>query len=177
MTPRAETRTSNRSNNISKEETTMSNASNLSRRDWFRLRISNPENHLGESARKLKESGFQPIEHPPNHDGMDLSELPPLREAILTPDEVRCLIADIKSHAANIQLMQQRGAVNARASAAKDTTRGNDLNVAKDLFLSGQLRRLQFRYRWQDSFWIDTMVHQDNCIRLVRICHSDGPGT
>lgn len=151
----------------------MSDAPELSRRDWFRLRlphqtppaVATPA--LGENANADSPGELKAIEHPPNHDGMDLRDLPPLREAMLGVGDVKSLLKDIQTHGADVQLMQKRAAPNARANVDASSS----LNAAGELFLSGTVKRLQIRYRWQNALWIDTLAQQPDGIRLVRVSH------
>ena len=66
----------------------MSEDKKISRRDWFRLRPSPKvsEDTAKPTTNSMGEvlSGLQAIDHPVNHDGMDLTELPPMREAFLS---------------------------------------------------------------------------------------------
>ena len=95
------------------------------------------------------------VAHPPNHDGMDLSELPPMREAILSPAQVESLFLDIEKLATEVLLMQ-RSTKTALASGTKATT-SQQLNLGKAALLTGKVPRIQLRYRWQDKLWIDTL--------------------
>lgn len=144
----------------------MSDSPKLSRRDWFRLRRAKPAigASVGEQARGLK-----PIAHPENHDGMDLSQLPPMREAVLTPGDVEQLFADIEQLASDVLLMQ-RSTRAARAVASRAET-SERLGAAKRGLLSGELPRLQLRYQWQDTAWIDTLETRPDGFRLIRIAH------
>jgi hypothetical protein len=152
---------------------TMSDPTQLTRRDWFRLRSrkesvatdNRPEKHsMGQSQESL-----QPIANPDNHDGLDLSELPPMREAMLSAEQIRQLFTDIEELADNILLMQ-RTAQSPRAAVAHSTSSVN-LVAARDAILTGQVPRLQIRYRWQNADWIDTLETRESEYRLVRITH------
>ena len=75
----------------------------ISRRDWFRLRsLTRSQEALGEG------NSLQPISEPPNHDGLDLAELPPMHEAVLSADQVRDLFADLRDCARDVQLIARR---------------------------------------------------------------------
>jgi hypothetical protein len=124
---------------------------------------------LSENAQLAESQVLKPIEHPPNHDGLDLSELPPMREAILSVDQIQSLFTDIEQLATDVLLMQH-SSNSQRANVAKADT-GNKLALAKHALLNGQLQKLQIRYRWQDSLWIDTLATQADGYRLVRIAH------
>ena len=86
----------------------MTDSPKLSRRDWFRLRVNREADTTKTRANSMgeKHDGLQPIAHPENHDGMDLSALPPMREAILTRDQVSELFADIEQLATEILFPQ-----------------------------------------------------------------------
>ena len=132
-----------------------------SRRDWFRLKPSRSE-VLGDSQSET----LRAIEAPPNHDGMDLTELPPLREAWLSEDQVRELFADLERFASDVRLVAK-------------TQTGHDqslvLKTACAQLLWGQVARLQIRYCWDASQWIDTLERRTETFRLVRIRHA-APG-
>lgn len=163
----------------------MADDSKMSRRDWFRLRPRRPdsdtptnvtaseslseppiatEHSMGEAP-----NGLQPIAQPDNHDGMNLSELPPMREALLSEVQVRQLFSDIEALASDVLLMQ-RSARSQRATASKATT-AEQLRTAQDTLLSGTVPRLQIRYHWQEANWIDTLERRDEGVRLIRIVH------
>ena len=131
----------------------------MSRRDWFRLRRPKVE-LMGAEQR----SPLRPTEQPPNHDGMDLSELPPMHEAILDDAQVRSLFTDIEECASEIRLIARRGPETSKQQTAS-------LRLAADHFLSGRLSKLQIRYHWQSANWIDTLEQQPQGFRLVRIQH------
>lgn len=139
----------------------------LSRRDWFRLRTPHQHQMLGEKSRD-KES-LTPIAHPPNHDGLDPDLLPPMREAVIAPDQVRALFTDIGQLAEDIMLMQRNTGAR-RASVANAETAKN-LEQAQTALLSGSVQRVQIRYRWKNSLWIDTLKSEADGFHLVRIAH------
>ncbi len=167
----------------------MSDSSKMSRRDWFRLRpqpcrdqsetptsvaqaepdLPNDADHsMGEAP-----NGLQPIAHPENHDGMNLSELPPMREALLSEQQVQQLFSDIATQATDVLLMQ-RSARSQRATAAAAATlsTAEQLTTAQKSLLSGSVPRVQIRYHWQAANWIDTLERREDGIRLVRITHT-----
>ncbi len=160
----------------------MSDLPKLSRRDWFRLSLSGKEKSPAATNSKVVDqkqtrvasisaTGLTPIEHPPNHDGMDLSELPPMREATLTTSQVNELFGDIASVGSDILLMQRRGGGPSARAVARSVGETEQLEAAKIALLSGQLGRVQIRYRWRSSQWIDTLESVDGGFRLVRIEH------
>ena len=159
----------------------MTDSPKISRRDWFRLRVPHQNQMLDkrdtgpakteDSSNAISETatGLMPIEHPPNHDGLDLSALPPMREATLSKEQVITLFSDIEQLATDILLMQRMtGAQRADASKADSSTK---LELAKSALLSGLVPRMQIRYRWQDQQWIDTLKRQDDGFHIVRIAH------
>lgn len=134
----------------------------MNRRDWFRLRSPKEADQLPNSPR------LQPIDLPPNNDGMDLSALPPMCEALISRDEVQLLFADLVDHATNIQLFHKGR--NARADQQAGTS-PDSLPIAASAFLQGLTARLQIRYSWNGADWIDTVETKDIGYRLVRIEH------
>lgn len=151
----------------------MSDSETESRRDSFRLRLhrrdaataSHREASVGEQA-----VGFNPVAHPPNHDGMNLADLPPMREALLSREQVEEVFSDIEQLATDVLLMQ-RSSRTAQASVSQ-ADRSHNLQVAKTSLLSGSLARVQIRYRWQGALWIDTLEAKPGGFRIVRITHS-----
>lgn len=165
------------------------NDKQFSRRDWFRLRtkatstssdLAQSDKHflghetatgnhrsdpgLPETSRQLTE-----IELPPNHDGMDLNQLPPMREALLGIEQIAALFSDIAEFAAEIQLMQRKTGQGRAVGANVSTSR--QLQAAKSALLEGQVPRIQIRYRWQNALWIDTLTRKERQFQLVRIRH------
>jgi hypothetical protein len=154
----------------------------MSRRDWFRLlpRGAEPETanntaasepiHAAAHSMGPAPHGLQAIPHPQNHDGMNLADLPPMREAFLSEEQVRQLFADIEAFASEVLLMQRlAGSAHATASATSAT---EQLRTAQQSLLTGEIARVQIRYRWEDSHWIDTLARRDSDVRLVRIAHT-----
>ena len=153
----------------------MSDSTKISRREWFRLRVPHQNKLLSDSKTPAESEVLKAIEHPPNHDGLDLSELPPMREAILSADQVHSLFTDIEKLATDVLLMQ-RSSNAPRASVSRADTK-SQLEFAKTTLLTGKVQKLQIRYRWQDSLWIDTLATQPQGFRLVRIAHAgNSPG-
>lgn len=161
----------------------MGDGDRTSRRDWFRLQprrtpsidtesddtVSAPGPAMGEAPDRLQE-----IAHPVNHDDMDLSELPPMREARLSEQQVRQLFSDIESLGSDILLMQRSSRaqrVSASRATASTATTAEQLRTAQDSLLSGKVPRVQIRYQWQEANWIDTLELRDDGVRLVRISH------
>jgi hypothetical protein len=131
----------------------------LSRRDWFRLRVPK-QNH--DSLGSDQHGGLQPLAEPPNHDGLNLAELPPVHETILAPEQVRALFSDLRHHAHDVQLM-------VRGNAATDSELSERLRLTCDRLLNGDISKMQVRYHWQDARWIDTLERKPDGIRIVRI--------
>jgi len=128
-------------------------------------RSANPGGHsMGGSP------GLRPVGQPVNHDGMDLSELPPMREACLSEEHVRQLFSDIAALASDIRLMQKSPRAQ-RASALRATT-AEQMHMAQDALLSGAIARVQIRYHWQKANWIDTLERREDGVRLIRIAHA-----
>ena len=152
----------------------MTDGNQMSRRDWFRLRPRRTESNTAvnrvDHSMGEKSHGLQPIDQPVNHDGMDLSELPPMREARLSKEQVCQLFSDIETLASDILLMQ-RSHRSQHASASKATT-AQQLQTARASLLSGRIPRVQIRYHWQDANWIDTLEHGNDDVRLIRIAHN-----
>jgi hypothetical protein len=71
--------------------------------------------------------------------------------------------------ATNILLMR-RSSPSPRAATVHAATSA-ELTLAGSALISGQVPRLQIRYRWQDLDWIDTLASGENGFRLVRIAH------
>ena len=163
----------------------MSDSTRVSRRAWFRLRPPEPIREpqqtpeplpSGERAAAVGQTavGLSEVAHPPNHDGMDLSELPPMREALLSAEQVSELFSDIEQLGTDILLMQ-RSSREARANVANTDTSRN-LQIAKTAILSGTIARIQIRYRWQDTLWIDTLESKPEGYRIIRIAHVSPSG-
>lgn len=143
----------------------------LSRREWFRLRAPRKNATLGRDALNANGSILKPIGQPPNHDGLDLKKLPPMREAMLTWQDMDSLFTDIEQLASDVTFMQ-RGNNNARAYASLIDT-SNRFEMARFALVTGRTKRMQIRYRWGDSLWIDTLEQQASGFRLVRIAHQE----
>lgn len=162
----------------------MTDSFKISRRDWFRLKLpltnqgkAQEENQIADRPAPLVGSGpatgLQPIEHPPNHDGMNLADLPPMRAAVLSTDEVAALFADIGQFGSDVQLMQR--ANDSSRATATTAKMGEQLELAKLALVTGTVPRLQIRYRWDGSLWIDTLKTQPDGFHLVRILHAGSP--
>lgn len=151
----------------------MSDAGRMTRRDWYLL---GPNRATGDNVSELDgaaQRGLQPIAQPINHDGLDLSELPPMREAMLSVDQIKQLFRDLNEHATDIVLMR-RTLQSSRAQAAPVAT-PNDLQLACEALLGGQVPRVQIRYKFAGADWIDTVERRESVFRLVRIVHTARP--
>lgn len=141
----------------------------LSRREWFRLRSPHQNQMLSESTSVVENETLTPIEHPPNHDGLDLALLPPMREAVISDDQLKSLFTDIGQLATDVMLMQRTTGVRRASVASVDTVK--NLEHAQAALLTGSIQRVQIRYRWKNSLWIDTLKREPNGFHLVRIAH------
>ena len=144
----------------------------LSRREWFRLRASHQNQMLGSTSDATETETLTPIEHPPNHDGLDLALLPPMREAVISCDQLKSLFTDIGQLATDVLLMQRTS--NARRASAATINAAKTLEHAQAALISGSIQRIQIRYRWKNSLWIDTLKSDPNGFHLVRIAHQSG---
>lgn len=153
----------------------------MSRRAWFRLRPPTQQEPpapaaaiepIRDPAVGQQTIGLAPVEQPPNHDGMDMSELPPMREAILSKEQVDELFADIEGLGTDVLLMQRRTAAARDRATASPANTANNLQIARTSLLSGKIPRVQIRYRWQDSLWIDTLEAKPEGFRIIRIAHA-----
>lgn len=150
----------------------------MSRRDWFRLRPSRSQddNVVDSSSANVHkpimgqaQEGLRPVAFPENHGGMNLAELPPMRESLLSDEQVQQLFSDIESLASDVLLMQRTST--AQRTSVSSVTTVEQLNAAKVAILSGTISRAQIRYRWENANWIDTLERTGNSYRLVRIQH------
>ena len=157
----------------------MSENARMSRRDWFRLRPQRSEAETQSDGSSLvdrkhvmgqSQETLRPVAPPENHGSIDLTELPPMRESLLSEEQVRQLFSDIESLASDILLMQRLP--NAQRASAPTLDSLEQLRATQLKLLSGLVPRLQIRYHWQGVNWIDTLERRDDGIRLVRIKHS-----
>ncbi len=148
----------------------MSDERRMTRSDWYLLGPSRTPGSNTAGSPSSAGAGLRPIAQPVNHDGLDLSQLPPMREAMLSADQINQLFRDLNEHASDILLMR-RTAQSPRAQAAPAAT-PNDLQLACDAVLSGQVPRVQIRYKFAGADWIDTVERQESSFRLVRIVHT-----
>lgn len=151
----------------------MSDERPMTRSDWYLLGPSRSPGSSTAGSASSARGGLRPIAQPANHDGLDLSKLPPMREAMLSVDQIKQLFRDLNEHATDILLMR-RTAQSPRAQAAPEAT-SNDLQFACDAVLSGQVPRVQIRYKFAGADWIDTVERRESSFRLVRIVHTTRP--
>ncbi len=147
----------------------------VTRRDWFRLKKTHENQLLTDKQQPRQQTVLKPIEHPTNHVGMDLKQLPPLCEAELSREQIAQLFRDIEHLASNIVLLQRNSG--GRSATGASTRSTEQLRLALELILRGDTPRLQIRYRWQDADWIDTLESKkaasgEPSFRLVRISHA-----
>lgn len=141
-----------------------------SRRDWFRLmwkdseKVAEPQSEKNKEQPSVEKPVLNPVSQPVNHGGLDLSELPPMRQADLTEGQVNDLFSDVASCAKDVRLMMR-----SKNSAA------SNLHSAKKAILSGSVSRLQIRYRWEGKYWIDTLQSIPGGFQLIRIAHPGSP--
>ncbi len=134
----------------------------LSRRDWFRLRVPKPSNDLlGDDEQRE----MQPVGDPENHAGLDLADLPPVHEAVLTSEQISALFSDLNNLASNVQLL-------VRGASKGDTYSAQHLQITRDRLLAGDINKIQVRYEWEGARWIDTLEVVPTGFRIVRIKHA-----
>ena len=106
---------------------------------------------------------------PENHGGINLSELPPMCESLLSKEQIEQLFSDIELLASNVLLMQRLP--NAQRTSASSVASADQLKTVMLSLVAGTIARVQIRYRWEESNWIDTLERSENGFRLVRIQH------
>lgn len=151
----------------------------MSRRDWFRLRpqrsvVETPIVSTSVVDRKPvtgpSQEILQPVAFPENHGSVNLTELPPMCEGLLSSEQVRQLFSDIESLASKVLLMQRLP--NAQRATTPGLSTPEQLRAAETTLLSGSIPRVQVRYHWESVNWIDTLERREDGIRLVRIKHT-----
>ena len=157
----------------------MSENVRMSRRDWFRLRpqrseVETPLDSTPVVDRKpvmgQSQEALLPVAFPENHGGVNLTELPPMCEGLLSEEQVRQLFSDIESLASAVLLMQRLP--NAQRATTPGLSTPEQLRAAETTLLSGAIPRVQIRYHWEAVNWIDTLERRESGIRLVRIKHT-----
>jgi hypothetical protein len=91
--------------------------------------------------------------------------LPELQGALLDAATVRQLFEDIE-HCTEVTEIIPKSASRTFVSETKIT-----LADAREQLLSGQLKGMQIRYRYQGGDWWDTLLPVEDRFRLVRIRH------
>ncbi len=156
----------------------MSENVRMSRRDWFRLKpqrsaVEAPVDSPSVVDRKpvmgQSQETLQPVAFPENHGSVNLTELPPMCEGLLSVEQVRQLFSDIESLASKVLLMQRLP--NAQRAMTPGLSTPEQLRAAETTLLSGVIPRVQIRYHWEAVNWIDTLERRDDGFRLVRIKH------
>ncbi|MCA9131019.1 MAG: hypothetical protein R3C12_21680 [Planctomycetaceae bacterium] len=150
----------------------------MSRRDWFRLRparddVKAPVIDAPELTREPVighgQETLRPVAVPENYGGINLADLPPMRESLLSKEQVAQLFSDIELLGSNVLLMQRLP--NAQRTSASSVASADQLKAAMISLVAGTIARVQIRYRWEESNWIDTLERTENGFRLVRIQH------
>ncbi len=157
----------------------MSENVRMSRRDWFRLRPPQPVVETPTTSTSTEDckpvigqsqASLQPVAFPENHGRVNLTELSPMCEGVLSVEQVRQLFSDIESLASKVLLMQR--SPNAQRATTPGFSTPEQLRSAETTLLSGATPRIQIRYHWESVNWIDTLESRADGIRLVRIKHT-----
>lgn len=162
----------------------MSFQKKISRRHWFRLRPSacKPEDNAETALPKAppasgrrqsmgtQAGSMKAIEKPQSYGRVSADELPPMREALLSSAELQQLFSDIAACGTHVMLIS-RGLTPATANSSDSATAEIQLAKALQKLLDGTVHRIQIRYRWSQSAWIDTLECRPDGYRLVRIAH------
>jgi hypothetical protein len=90
--------------------------------------------------------------------------LPELRQALLSPEEVRALAADLLA-------CTQLGEVLEKTRDRSHADGQPSLSAAIERLLDGRVTGMQVRYRYQDQEWTDTLMAASGGFRLVRCQH------
>jgi hypothetical protein len=149
----------------------------LSRRDWFRLRIPTQTTHTTSPSQAMSgliepDNRLAAIPHPPNYDGLDPDQFPPMCAATLDQVELQQLASDIANLAHEISLLSRMSGTH--QPGIGDPNARENLWSAFQKLQSGNIKRLQIRYSWNGARWIDTLdVREDSQYRLVRIRHAE----
>jgi len=132
-------------------------------------------------ARPAREqNAMEPVASPINHAGMDLSELPHMREAELGRQDITDLFEDLGKLASNVTMRQR---LSQPGHSIPDDPQPihrrpirEQLTTAKQALFSGNINRLQIRYDWDGCHWIDTLERSEAGYRLLRIQHQRAQG-
>lgn len=91
--------------------------------------------------------------------------IPEMREAILTVDDVRELVADLRAHACVTGTL-------CRAGTRRQTPPDHiPLEAAIEQLFARTVTAIQIRYQFSGHDWTDTLLHSPAGIRLVRCQH------
>jgi hypothetical protein len=91
--------------------------------------------------------------------------LPEMREGLLLADDLTTLFADISSCTTVLDVLEKGGAQR-YAEAGRVT-----LDAARERLVSGAVRAVQVRYRYDGFEWSDTVMSLPTGFRLVRCQH------
>ena len=102
----------------------------------------------------------QPMQFP------DGPPLPEMREAILSRDEVRALVADLQAHTRVISTL-------CKAGPQQQTPPGSiPLEAAIEQFFERSVSAIQIRYAYDGHEWTDTLLNTPAGFRMVRCQHA-----
>ncbi len=93
--------------------------------------------------------------------------LPELHQSTLDAETLDALFADLEACTEILAVLPKAG---------PGHTQPENIALAdgRDQLLSGQLRGLQIRYRYQGEEWWDTLIHRGNSIHITRIQQNYG---
>lgn len=86
-----------------------------------------------------------------------------LTTSTLDPATLATLFSDIAAHTEVIEIFAKAGA-ESHAGSTRLT-----LDTAQSLLLSGKVRGIQLRYRYQGDEWWDTLINTPAGVRIVRV--------
>jgi hypothetical protein len=93
--------------------------------------------------------------------------LPELHDALLDAATVEQLFQDLAACARISEILPKFS----RREMVREAGTPLSLEEARELLMSGRVRGLQIRYRYQDADWWDTLMRQPEGVRIVRIRH------
>jgi hypothetical protein len=93
--------------------------------------------------------------------------LPELQDTFLDRATIELLFRDLAACTEIIEIIPKLS----RRGMVGDQAFNLSLEQARELLLSGQVRGLQIRYRYQNADWWDTLMDTPQGVRLVRIRH------
>lgn len=108
------------------------------------------------------------MEAPPTSETPDTPELPDLQQSVLDPETLAQLFVDLGSFTEIVEVIPK-----AMAEGYVPESSTITLEEGREMLLSGAVRGLQIRYRYQGSQWWDTLLPDANSggFRIVRIQH------